>query len=203
MACAIVYGLEYKGQNSVRPWEMHRWRWLREGGRGDEREERGRKIGSVVWQSGLIRVLMWQQLEREWLDLPVRRPAVGRAHLLILRSEAEDLKHSAAITLAQDRTLVVAEAHAPHCVAWARELADKGASVDIPQLDAAVVTARHDEAVVKLQTGDGVVVRTEAVHACVVVQVEHDDTAVGAARDEAVAVELELADEGGVALQNG
>ncbi len=77
------------------------------------------------------------------------------------------------------------------------------ARLQIPDLDAAVRAAGHDTGFVELQAGDAVVVRGEAVDGRLVVERPDAHGAVGAAGDEDVAAHLELADEGGVALEDG
>lgn len=74
-----------------------------------------------------------------------------------------------------------------------------------PQLDPPVVPARHDEAVVELEAGHRVVVRAQPVLRLERREVKDDDSAVRSAGDEGVGdgVELELADEGGMALEEG
>lgn len=75
--------------------------------------------------------------------------------------------------------------------------------VGIPDLDAAVGSARDDAGVVELEGGDAVVVRGQPVDRGVGLEGPDPDGAVGAAGDEGGGAELELADEGGVALEDG
>lgn len=72
-----------------------------------------------------------------------------------------------------------------------------------PELDPTVVTAGDDEPVVELKAGDRVVVRAEPVLRLESGQVKDDHSSVRAAGDEHVRdrVELQLADERGVALE--
>jgi hypothetical protein len=135
-------------------------------------------------------------------ELPVGRTRKAGLELLVLWPKAKNFKNRLAITLAQNGALVVAEAHAPYSIARESELANNVTSLDIPEFDAAVIAARNDKAIVKLETGDAVVVSAEAVNARVVGEVEHNDSTIGSAGDEPVARELELTNKGRVTLQD-
>ena len=72
---------------------------------------------------------------------------------------------------------------------------------DIPQLDPPVVASGNNEPVVELDRGDAIIVSADALEACIGREVEYDDATVPPAGHENVARELELADEGSVALE--
>lgn len=133
-------------------------------------------------------------IELAWI-LPVGRARETRLELLVLRPETENLQNSLAVALTEDGALVIAEAHAPHGITWASKLANDCAGLNVPELHATVIAARNDEAVVELKTGDAVVVGTEAVDARVVVEIKHDNSAVGTTSDQTVARELKLANK--------
>lgn len=73
--------------------------------------------------------------------------------------------------------------------------------MDVPELDSAIVTARDDETVVKLKTGDGIIVSAKSVDAFEGLQVEDDDSAVRTTGDEAVTGKLQLPDKRCVTLE--
>lgn len=70
----------------------------------------------------------------------------------------------------------------------------------VPQLDPAVVARGNDVPLVKVDSRNAVVVRAYPVEALVRGEIVQDDAAVRATRDEVIAADLHLADEGGVAL---
>lgn len=72
-----------------------------------------------------------------------------------------------------------------------------------PEFDTTVVSARDDEPIVELQTSDRVVVGAEPMLSLKCCEVVYDHSTIGTARDEHVrdGVELELTDEGRVALE--
>lgn len=74
-----------------------------------------------------------------------------------------------------------------------------------PKLDPSIVAASDDESVVELQTSDRIVVRAESVDRVEGGEGEDDHSAIRSSRDEDVrdGVELKLADERGVTLQEG
>ena len=125
---------------------------------------------------------------------PYRRPT---------RLEAQQLQHRLPLPLTEDHTLVIPERHAPHCVARPAQLADELPSPYIPQLHPPVVASRDDEPVIKLQAGHAVIVCAKPMEARIGREVEYDHPAVRSARDEQIAVELQLAYERRVALQEG
>lgn len=118
-------------------------------------------------------------------------------------SRRSHLHDGLASPLAEHDALVLLERDAPHGLARPAQLADEGPRPEVPELDAAVVAARDDEAVVELEARDRVVVRAEPVQALERREREDDDAPVRAAGDEDVGRELELADERGVALEEG
>lgn len=135
--------------------------------------------------------------------LPVGRAGVDHGSCGdVLRLEAEHLEDGAAVALAEDGALIVAEADTPDGIARLCKLADERAGTDVPELNAAVAAARDDEAVIELQAGDRVVVRAQSVHGREVGQVEDDNTTVRASRNEAISGQLKLSHERGVAGQN-
>lgn len=105
--------------------------------------------------------------------------------------------------LTQDCDPIIPEGDPPNCVTRSSQFPQIPPGCQIPQLDPPVVSTADDEAVVELQACYRVVVRTEAMNALDGGEVEDDDAAIGAAGDEAVVGELKLADEGGVALEQG
>lgn len=83
------------------------------------------------------------------------------------------------------------------------EFPDEGAGFKIPDLDATVRATRDDADFVELERGDAVVVRGKTVDWIVGFQGPHTHGAVGATGYEDGAAQLELADEGSMALQYG
>lgn len=83
--------------------------------------------------------------------------------LRLHRTTLQDMRvvNTAAICnpLLRHSPLVVAEADLPDLVTLVAQLADEFARLEIPQLDFAVIATSDDEAVVKLETGDGIVMR--------------------------------------------
>lgn len=107
-------------------------------------------------------------------------------------SERDHLHHRLPLALAEQHRLVVAQGDSPDGLAWLREFANEGAGLEVPELDAAIVTAGDDEAVVELETGDRVIVGAEAMDALERVEREDDHAAVRAARDEHVGLPVDL-----------
>ena len=83
------------------------------------------------------------------------------------------------------------------------QLPNKRPRPQIPQLDPPIIPTRHYKPLIKLQRRHRIIMRTETMQTFECLEIETDDTTVGSAGDEGVVGELELTDEGGVALEGG
>ncbi len=124
-------------------------------------------------------------------------------HSDLIRHEGKHLKDRLSSPLAKNSTLIIPKSDPPNRLARLRQLSDKVARPDIPELDPSVVAARDDESIVKLQTGDRIIVSADPLQAGIVDQIEDDHSSVGTAGDEGVTGELKLTDQGGVTLKQG
>lgn len=80
-----------------------------------------------------------------------------------MRSESTDIHDGPAVALAQQHTLVPSERDSPDSFARFRQLSNEPAGGAIPQLDLAVVTTSDHEAVIELETSDGIIVRAQTM----------------------------------------
>jgi hypothetical protein len=107
--------------------------------------------------------------------------------------EGQNLQHGSRSSLSEDHHSVVPASDTPDGGTRLGQFSDECAGPNVPKLDPAVHPARDDEAVVKLETGDAIIVRAQSIQAFVRRQVKDDHTTVRASGDEAVADELDLA----------
>jgi hypothetical protein len=99
--------------------------------------------------------------------------------------------------------LLVLESHAPHGIALRNQLANKLASLQIPNLDPTVTTAADDPGIVELEACDAVVVSREPVDGAGPLDGPDPHGTITAAGDKSVSAHLQLPDQRRVALQNG
>lgn len=113
------------------------------------------------------------------------------------------LHHSPVRPTSHDHRLLLLERHSPNRFGRRAQLPHQLAGLQVPDLDSPIATAGHDARVVELQARDAVVVGRKSVDGRFLFERPDPHGAVGAARDEDVAAHLELADEQGVALEDG
>ena len=77
------------------------------------------------------------------------------------------------------------------------------ASLEIPDLDAAVTTAADNPGIVKLQARNTIIVCGEAMDGAEPLERPHPNGAVAAARDERAAAHLQLPYKGCMSLEDG
>lgn len=99
--------------------------------------------------------------------------------------------------------LLFLKRHPPNRLGRRTQFAYQLAGLQVPDLDPAVAAAGHDARLVKLQARDAIVVGREPVDRRFFFKRPDAHGAVGAACNEDVAAHLELADERGVALEDG
>ncbi len=99
--------------------------------------------------------------------------------------------------------LLILKGHSPNRFGRRAQLSHQLARLQVPDLDSPIAAAGHDARVVELQARDAVVVGRESVDGRLLLERPDPHGAVGAAGDEDVAAHLELADEQGVALEDG
>lgn len=127
------------------------------------------------------------------------------ANVLFLtrRAEIPNLHDRATASARHNNALLAFERDAPDRFGGLAQLPGEGALAQIPDFDAAVGAAAHNAGVVKLEGGNGVIVRGEAVDCCVSGEGPYSDGAVGTASYKSRSTHLKLAYEGGVALEYG
>ena len=149
-----------------------------------------------------------QAHKRGGLDIYVTTTTARTQHVNIqlehlFRSKGQKFYHRLALPRQQNIHPIIPHRDSPDPITRHRQLPDEMPRTRVPQLDSAVIARRDNVPLVKVNSRDAVVVCAYPVEALVRGEIVQDDPAVRAARDEVVAADLHLADEGGVALEVG
>lgn len=118
-----------------------------------------------------------------------------------MRAQSPDLHHRPIPAPAHDSTRLRPKRDLPHVIARLAQLSHEIPRLRLVQLHVPVAAARDEVLLVQLQGGDGGPVGRESVEHFVGGEGEGDDPPVGPAGGEDAWGEVDLADEGGVALQ--
>jgi len=115
-----------------------------------------------------------------------------KSKLIVAGSKRPNVHHCLRSSLAEHYTFVVPKRDPPHRITGLRQLSDIGTSLEVEQLHATVVAAGDDESAVKLQAGNRVIVRTQAMNALERRQVEDDYSTVGPSGDDDIGLLTDL-----------
>ena len=119
------------------------------------------------------------------------------------RRKPPNLHDRLATPRCHDNTPFTLEGDPPDRLGRLTQLPYQTTSCQIPDLDSTVRTTRNNARVVELEAGDAVVVGCKAVDWGVSFERPNADGAVGATGHERGGAHLELADKGGMALEDG
>lgn len=112
------------------------------------------------------------------------------------------LHDSATLSQRQGDALFVPKCNPPNCLSLSEQLADKVASLQIPNLNTTVTSATDDASVVKLQACDAIVVGSQPVYGTHLLQGPDTHRPIGSTRNERVTTHLQLPNERCVALED-